>query len=516
MKRTLSLMLIIGLVVSSGCSKKEEVKEVYVEESYNVYSDAEMAPPDICVVVDPSRGETYGDVVENPFVETALENTSTFSIDVDTASYANVRDMLQGKQMPPKESVRIEEMINYFDYDYKAPVGDDPFSLTLQTTDSPWSEGSIIAQIGVQGETIERDLLPPSNIVMLIDVSGSMQDHNKLPLLKKAFGELTTHLTTKDKVSLVVYAGAAGIVLDGAEGSDNDAIMSALNRLEAGGSTAGGEGIELAYRIAETHFIEGGNNRVILASDGDFNVGISSVEDLENLIEKKRESGVFLSVVGFGRGNIRDDVMEGLADKGNGNYSYIDSYKESKKVFGTEFVGTLFTIAKDVKIQVNFNNDLVSDYRLIGYENRMLENDDFTDDTKDAGELGVGHEVTALYELRLKDGVDKSNVNLFDVDLRYKEPTENKSKAAAANESIQYIPYTDLDADFKWSLVVAEFGLLLKESSYKGSANTENILNGATEVLKTKYDEHKAEFVSMVNDYDYMVKEGIVTQTVED
>lgn len=461
--------------------------------------------------------ETYAEIIENVFVMTADEDTSTFSIDVDTASYANVRDLLKERRQPSKDAVRIEEMINYFTYDYPEPEGDEPFSITTRTTVTPWNQETMVTMIGLQGKNINREQLPPSNIVMLIDVSGSMQDHNKLPLLKQSFDVLVKNLTTKDRVSLVVYAGAAGVVLEGAEGADYETIMDALEELESGGSTAGGQGIKLAYSIAEKYFIEGGNNRVVLASDGDFNVGMSSVPELEKLIEEQREKDIFLSVVGFGRGNIRDDVMEGLADKGNGNYSYIDTYQEAEKVFGEEFVGTMFTIAKDVKIQVEFNSDVVESYRLIGYENRVMSNEDFWDDTKDAGELGIGHEVTALYELVLKQDADVSEDKLYDVKLRYKELMDDQSKGIdVTSTGFNYLEDPSDEKDFQWALTVAEFGLLLRDSNFKADADVARMLTSANIVLQVDQDPYKEEFIGMVNDYIYMLEEGLIVHEDDD
>ncbi|MEM9897204.1 MAG: von Willebrand factor type A domain-containing protein, partial [Bacteroidota bacterium] len=343
--------------------------------------------------------EEYATIHENGFKKVLDHALSTFSIDVDAASYSNMRRYIQDGQLPPKDAVRIEEMINYFNYEYKNPAGKDPFSINTEVAVAPWNEKHLIAQIGLQGHKIELENLPASNIVFLLDVSGSMNAPNKLPLLKSAFKLLANELRPQDKVSIVVYAGAAGLVLPPTDGNSKGKIMEALDNLQAGGSTAGGAGIKLAYKIAKENFVVGGNNRVVLATDGDFNVGASSNAEMERLIEDKRKDGVFLTVLGFGMGNYKDSKMETLADKGNGNYAYIDTMKEAKKVLVNEFGGTMFTIAKDVKIQVEFNPAVVQAYRLIGYENRLLNDEDFNDDKKDAGELGSGHTVTALYEI---------------------------------------------------------------------------------------------------------------------
>ena len=346
---------------------------------------------------DATAGEKYAEIAENPFLETSRAPLSTFSIDVDTASYANVRRYLNDGMLPPKDAVRIEELVNYFEYDYPQPIGNVPFSVTTEVATAPWNAKHKIVSIGLQGKKVALDNVPPSNLVFLLDVSGSMNDARKLPLLKDALRILVNQLTAKDRVAIVVYAGSSGLVLPSTN-NRND-ILNALNNLNAGGSTNGGQGIQLAYNVAQENFIKEGNNRVILATDGDFNVGLSSDDEFVRLIEQKRQSGISLSVLGFGTGNTNDSMMEKLADKGNGNYAYIDSQAEALKSLGSQVAGTLFTIAKDVKIQIEFNPAKVAGYRLIGYENRLLANKDFNDDTKDAGEIGAGHSVTALYEI---------------------------------------------------------------------------------------------------------------------
>ena len=344
-----------------------------------------------------TSGERYAKIDENPFLETARSPLSTFSIDVDTASYANVRRYLNDGQMPPKDAVRIEELVNYFEYDYPQPIGNQPFSVTTEVATAPWNQKHKIVSIGLQGKKVSMEDAPPSNLVFLLDVSGSMNAPDKLPLLKDSLKILVNQLTTKDRVAIVVYAGASGLVLDST--NNRGEILNALNNLNAGGSTNGGQGIKLAYQVALDNFIQGGINRVILATDGDFNVGLTSDNELVSLIETKRRTGIFLSVLGFGTGNTNDSMMEKLADKGNGNYAYIDSQTEARKALGEQVAGTLYTIAKDVKIQVEFNPAKIAGYRLIGYENRLLANRDFNDDKKDAGEIGAGHSVTALYEI---------------------------------------------------------------------------------------------------------------------
>ena len=343
--------------------------------------------------------ESYGDITENGYRDPLRAPYSTFSIDVDNASYSNVRRFINLGQQVPVDAVRIEEMVNYFKYDYPKAEDGQPFSVYTETGICPWNKNHYLLHIGLRGKDIEKSELPPSNLVFLLDVSGSMDEPTKLPLLKAAFGMLVSELRAQDRVAIVVYAGAAGVVLESTPGNRKEVIMQALDKLQAGGSTAGGQGIMLAYKIAEKNFIREGNNRIILATDGDFNVGVSDNASMERLVEEKRGLGVYMTVLGFGMGNIKDDKMEIIADKGNGNYAYIDNIQEARRVLVREFGGTLFTIAKDVKFQVEFNPAFVRSYRLVGYENRILNDEDFNDDTKDAGEMGAGHTVTALYEI---------------------------------------------------------------------------------------------------------------------
>lgn len=458
--------------------------------------------------------EEYATIHENGFRKVLDHALSTFSIDVDAASYSNMRRFINNGQLPQKDVVRIEEMINYFNYDYKNPTGKDPFSINTEVAKAPWNEEHLIAQIGLQGKKIKLDNLPASNIVFLLDVSGSMSAPNKLPLLKSAFKLLVNELRPQDKVSIVVYAGAAGLVLEPTDGNDKKKIMDALDKLQAGGSTAGGAGIELAYKIAKEQFVKGGNNRVVLATDGDFNVGASSNASMERLIEAKREEGVFLTVLGFGMGNYKDSKMEILADKGNGNYAYIDNMKEAKKVLVNEFGGTMFTIAKDVKIQVEFNPAVVQAYRLIGYENRLLNNEDFNDDKKDAGELGSGHTVTALYEIipvgvesefvkdidPLKYQTTEGQVNtnsdeLLTVKFRYKEPDGNKSKLIT---QVVENKIGNASRNLDWSMAVAGFGMLLRDSEYKGEITYTDVLAMARSSKGKDEFGYRGEFIGLV------------------
>jgi Ca-activated chloride channel family protein len=441
--------------------------------------------------VDPDT-EDYAAIQENRFQPALQIPLSTFSIDVDAAAYSNVRRFLNLGQMPPADAVRIEEMINYFDYDYPQPKGEHPFEVITELSECPWQPEHRLLHIGLQGKTVSTENLPASNLVFLIDVSGSMNAPNKLPLLQSAYKLLVDQLRPKDKVSIVVYAGAAGLVLSPTDGTDKIKIKEAIDKLSAGGSTAGGAGIELAYKTAREQFVKGGNNRVILATDGDFNVGASSDEAMVKLIEKERESGVFLTVLGFGMGNYKDSKMQQLADKGNGNHAYIDNMTEARKVLVSEFGGTLFTIAKDVKLQIEFNPAKVQAYRLIGYENRMLNKEDFNDDKKDAGELGSGHTVTALYEI-IPVGVKSSFIATVDdlkyqkqeddkkvtilpsneivnIKLRYKQPEGAKSQLIEKPVLDKPLKTGETTDNFGWSAAVAEFGMLLRKSELKGSA----------------------------------------------
>ncbi|NJM64516.1 MAG: VWA domain-containing protein [Acaryochloris sp. RU_4_1] len=440
--------------------------------------------------------EDYQRIDENPFLQPQPHPLSTFSIDVDTASYSNVRRFLHQGQLPPKDAVRLEELINYFDYDYARPTGDQPFSVSTEVAAAPWNSKHKLVHIGLKGKELSQ--VQPSNLVFLIDVSGSMQSPNKLALVKKSLCLLVHQLKPEDRVSLVVYAGQAGVVLPPTPGTEKATIMAAIDRLEAGGSTAGGAGIKLAYDMAARYFRKDGNNRVILATDGDFNVGQSSDAELERLIEQKREQGIFLTVLGYGTDNYKDNKMELLADKGNGNYAYIDTLLEAQKVLVNDLRGTLFTIAKDVKIQVEFNPDKVQAYRLIGYENRLLRDQDFNDDRKDAGEIGAGHTVTALYEI-IPAGIT-SDVQLPKVDplkfqkpstptttaqsqdlihlkLRYKQPNGNTSQLISAFVPDQNRPLTAASDNLKFSSAVAMFGMMLRDSDYKGEATLAQVLD---------------------------------------
>ncbi len=477
--------------------------------------------------------EEYQEIEENPFTFVQEHPLSTFSIDVDTASYSNVRRFVMENQLPPEHSVRIEELINYFTYDYPQPETNHPFAVYTEVGQSPWNAENKLVQVGLQGKLIPTEELPNSNMVFLLDVSGSMKSANKLPLVKSAFKLLVHELRPNDRVAIVTYAGSAGLALPSTAGNQKQKILEAINRLEAGGSTAGGEGIQLAYRIAKENFVRGGNNRVILATDGDFNVGISDTSELVRLIEEKRKSGIFLSIAGFGTGNLKDEKMESLADKGNGNYSYIDNLLEAKKVFVNEMGGTFFTIAKDVKIQVEFNPAHVKAYRLIGYENRMLQARDFNDDTKDAGEIGAGHSVTALYEVvttgsdYLLPDVDELKYQeskpieptiannkypneLMTVKLRYKKPDEDTSRLLSV--VVDKENAEEVSDNMKFSTAVAEFGLLLRNSSHKGDAHIERVIAKAKEAKGEDDEGYRAEFIRLAEMTELLLDSHVISR----
>ncbi|TSA26651.1 MAG: DUF3520 domain-containing protein [Bacteroidetes bacterium] len=457
--------------------------------------------------------ESYDRIYENRFKEVVNDPLSTFSIDVDRASYSNVRRFLSNNTLPYKDAVRIEEMINYFEYDYPQPNNGDPFSVTFETGTCFWNKNHRLVLIGIQGKTMQADKIPPANLVFLIDVSGSMDTPNKLPLLKQAFKILVQQLRPADRVAMVVYAGAAGCVLESTPGDHQEKIMMALDNLQAGGSTAGGEGIRLAYQIAKQNYLPGGNNRVILATDGDFNIGASSDGEMVRLIEEKRNEGVFLSVLGFGMGNYKDSKMEQISNAGNGNYAYIDNVMEAKKVFGEELWGTLFTIAKDVKIQVEFNPAKVKAYRLIGYENRILSKEDFNNDRKDAGDIGSGHSVTALYEIipagstepvAAVDPLEYQQVrvtggrNLMTVKLRYKEPDDTVSKLIVHRLGEQDLISHSHSDNLKFASAVASFGMVLRESDFRGDASYDQALLLANESMGADRFGYRRDFIRLV------------------
>jgi len=459
--------------------------------------------------------ESYARIEENDFRLVSASPLSTFSIDVDRASYANIRRFIQAGDRPPIDAVRIEEMINYFPYDWGNVRGDHPFSVTTEVWEAPWEREHRLVRIGLHAESIDTDNLPPGNLVFLLDVSGSMTPPDKLPLLKKAFGLLVDQLRPEDRVAIVVYAGAAGLVLPSTPGDQKGEILAALDDLQAGGSTAGGAGLRLAYDVARKHHIDGGNNRVILATDGDFNVGASSDAEMVRLIEKERESGTFLTVLGFGTGNLKDSKMEQIADHGNGNFHYVDGLLEARKVLVEEMGGTLLTLARDVKLQVEFNPVRAAGYRLIGYENRLLADEDFNDDTKDAGELGAGHTVTALYEvvpagvavpsgevdaLRYQPQPDDPPLSDFDdelmyVKVRYKDPDGTRSKLL--QQAVADRPRSP-STDFRFAAAVAGFGMLLRDSEHAGDLTLDDVVTLAEKGKGGDPRGYRGEFIRLV------------------
>ena len=486
--------------------------------------------------------EGYTTIHENGFKDVLHNPLSTFSIDVDRASYSNVRRFINMGQKPPIDAVRIEEMINYFSYDYPQPEGDHPFTVTTGFSTCPWNSNHQLLHIGLQGKAIEKENLPPSNLVFLIDVSGSMNSHNKLPLLKSSFRLLVNEMRPEDRVAMVVYAGAAGVVLESTPGSEKEKILSALNKLQAGGSTAGGAGLQLAYKIAEQNLLKEGNNRIILATDGDFNIGQSSDAEMERLIEKEREKGIFITVLGFGMGNYKDSKMETIADKGNGNYGYIDNVQEANKMLVSEFGGTLFTIAKDVKFQLEFNPVHVKGYRLVGYENRLLNDEDFNDDTRDAGEMGAGHTVTALYEI-IPAGAEENVVDidplkyhsigkeevsrgnragqsvkkreeiedhargksgdysdeLLTIKLRYKQPDGEKSMFYEQPVAARIEAFEETSDNVRFAAAVAMYGMILRESEYLKQGSIEDALQLAQKARGADDEGYRGEFIKMVH-----------------
>ena len=509
-------------------------KKIYPMETYNrgIASGKIMAAPSTGMYSfdgdeqEFSR-EGYDNINENIFLKVKDNPLSTFSIDVDAASYSNVRRFLNQGQLPPAGAVRIEEMVNYFHYEYPQPTGNDPFSINTEISDAPWNKDHKLVLIGLQGKKIPTDNLPASNLVFLIDVSGSMSGPLRLPLVKSSLKMLVDQLRQQDKVTIVVYAGAAGLVLAPTNGSDKTKIKEAIDNLEAGGSTAGGAGIKLAYKTAKENFIKNGNNRVILCTDGDFNVGVSSNDELVTMVEQERKSGVFLTVLGYGMGNYQDSKMQQLADKGNGNHAYIDGISEAKKVLVNEFGGTLFTIAKDVKLQVEFNPAKVQGYRLIGYENRMLAKEDFNDDKKDAGEMGSGHTVTALYEIipvgvnsDFLKGVDslkyQKNIvplskssytdEMMTVKFRYKTPDGEVSRLIEHPVLDKQITIVKTSDNFRFASSVAEFGMLLRNSAFKSSSSFDNVLIMARKAKGNDEEGYRSEFVRLVESAQMLAK----------
>lgn len=520
---------LLGLVLG-GCASKEDSQASRKDGVYG--QSIALAPRDAAAFesegllldefVEPQEEfntESYDSIVENAFLPAIDNPLSTFAIDVDTASYANTRRFLNNGRLPPEGAVRIEEFINYFGYEDGPPTDEHPFAVHTELADCPWQPGHLVARIALKGREIEVENRPACNLVFLLDVSGSMEMPDKLPLVKSAMKLLTRQLTPDDRVSIVVYAGASGLALPPTAGDNQQAILDAMDRLQAGGSTNGGDGIRLAYQTAAENFVDGGMNRVLLCTDGDFNVGTTNQSELVSLIEEKAKSGVFLSVLGFGSGNLKDSTMEKLADKGNGNYAYIDTKREAEKVLVQQASGTLITIAKDVKIQVDFNPAKVSSYRLLGYENRLLRAEDFRDDTKDAGEIGAGHSVTALYEIVPVGIEDAGEVamtepskyveqpglsneaagdELLTVRLRYKQPDEDESTEFRVPMSDESQPFEKASQDFQFCTSVAAFGMLLRNSEHAGSATFGQIAEIAASTVGRDSYGHRTEFVGLV------------------
>ena len=479
----------------------------------------ELKDTDDYIEIQKHNTESYDFIAENDFLKATENPLSTFSIDVDNASYTNTRRYIDNGSLPPIDAVRIEEFINYFSYDYTKPTGKNPFSINTEVSECPWNMEHKLVHIGIQGKRFPFESMAPINLVFLVDVSGSMSDENKLPLLKKSLSLLVSKMRAQDRISLTVYAGSAGVVLPSTSGAEKAKIISALDNLQSGGSTAGGEGILLAYKIAKENFIENGNNRVLIATDGDFNVGASSDGEMIRLVESKRDDGIFLTVLGFGMGNYKDSKMESIADHGNGNYFYIDNIGEAQKTLVEELDGTLYTIAKDVKIQVEFNPAKVQAYRLIGYENRMLKKEDFNNDKKDAGELGAGHTVTALYEI-IPVGVKATEIGSVDalryqkieakkiegqyaeemmvIKFRYKEPKDSLSQLIVHTMKDKTMKLANSSENFRFSAAVAEFGMVLRNSKFKGTSTYDQAMELAKNSKGADEGGYRAAFIKMI------------------
>jgi Ca-activated chloride channel homolog len=516
-----ALVGVVGTVALCGCGGGEMSRDV--SQTYSEMPSAADLSAMPVIEAQQFNAERYDRVDDNRFLAVLQEPLSTFSIDVDTASYANVRRFLNAGSLPPPDAVRIEELVNYFPYEYEPPTGDDPFAVHTELTDCPWSPGHWLLRIGLKGQEIERDNRPASNLVFLVDVSGSMDSPDKLPLLQRALLLLAGEMTENDRIAIVTYAGNAGLALPSTPGDQQRAIMDAISRMSAGGSTNGGAGIELAYRIAGENLVPGGTNRVILATDGDFNVGVTSQGDLTRLIETQRDSGIFLSVLGFGTGNYNDATMEQLADRGNGNYAYIDNFDEARKVLVDQLTGTLITIAKDVKIQIEFNPARVSEYRLIGYENRVLAAQEFNDDRRDAGEIGAGHTVTALYELVPAGGDQQAGPvdplkyqapsetwttmvsdEYCTLKLRFKKPDWETSRLVEHVVTRTPQPFAAATVDHRFAASVAAFGMLLRRSEFAGDADWTQVRTIAREAIGDDTDGHRTEFVQLAQAAAYL------------
>ena len=537
-KSLLLVLLLVGTVISCDNSKGITKKRTYdttrryqtptpqkdLEMDKKRLNEMPVLQEIICEeeIQDNHNTNEYDYIKDNDYLLAKTNPLSTFSIDVDNAAYSVVRQHLNRGVLPPKDAVRVEEMINYFDYHYAQPTGEHPFSVFTEVASAPWNSKHQLVMLGINGKNLDFDNIKPSNLVFLIDTSGSMSDNNKLPLLKKSFKVLLNNLPENSKVAIVAYAGSAGVVLPSTSVKEKKKILRALNRLSSGGSTAGGAGIKLAYKIAFQNYKANGNNRVILATDGDFNVGTSSSSEMVRLIQKQKEKNIYLSILGFGMGNYKDGRMEQISNAGNGNYFYIDNYSEALKVFKKDLLANMFTIAKDVKIQVEFNPAKVKAYRLIGYVNRKMANKDFNDDTKDAGELGPGHTVTALYELvpagssekingtdnlkYQKVQIDRTSSELLTVKLRYKPIKSNKSKLIKIPVLTSKKEWKQASKDYQFAASVAGFGMLLRDSKYKGNTSPK-LLRELAWQSKDYNDKYKNEYITLIDRYEEIVSQ---------
>ena len=520
---TLNFKLKASKLEGEAITVAEERPKVMMDRTSSMMVQGALSPP------APGEGyidfntEEYSKINESGFLEVLQHPLSTFAADVDAASYSNTRRFIMRDQLPYKDAVRSEEFINYFNYDYEIPNDEHPLSINMEYSECPWNEKCQLIHIGLQGKKLSVAEQKPSNLVFLIDVSGSMRSPKKLPLLQKSFNLMVDQLKAEDHVALAVYAGSAGLVLPSTPGSEKKVIKKAINKLQAGGSTAGGEGIKLAYKIAKQNLIPGGNNRVILATDGDFNVGISNTADLTRFIEEKRDDGIFLTVLGFGMGNYKDYRLQELADRGNGNHAYIDNILEAQKVLVNDLTATLFTIAKDVKIQVEFNPVKIKSYRLIGYENRELKDEDFEDDKKDAGEIGAGHTVTALYEVvpageensesydlkyterTIKKDAKKTD-EILTVRIRYKEPDGKTSKEFSSVLKEKPAKLAATSDNFRFSAAVAEFAMVLRDSEFKGTADMKSVKKLASSSLGKDPFGYRKEFMDLTERVALLMK----------
>lgn len=494
MKKNLSCFLFLIFILVS-CEYAEE-DGIYSGGYYLETLDG--VPTGGFPVDTDNSGENYNEIVENPFMKVSEEPVSTFSIDADGASFSNVRRFIDYGQKPPLGSIRTEELVNYFTYNYADPSGDESVAVNGEVSSCPWNENHKLIRIGIKGKSVSQQEMPKANFVLLIDVSGSMGGEDKLPLLRKGFINFAEQMRPEDRIAIVTYSGNAGVALPSTPGSQKSKITQAIGKLGAGGSTAGAQGIITAYEIAAQNFIEGGNNRVILGTDGDFNVGISSQEELINLIEQKRDQGIFLTVVGYGTGNLQEGMMEQIANHGNGNFEYIDKLEQSDKVFIKEY-SKFLTVAKDVKVQVKFNAAQVEAYRLIGYENRLLEEEDFEDDKKDAGEIGAGQTITALYEIIPAQKVNYRLANYFTIQFRYKQPDQNESRLLELEVANQGKSFAQASEDMRFAAATAGFGLLLRDSDYKGNLNYGQVKEWAINAMNFNPNGYKNELIKLID-----------------